>query len=131
MSPTSCQLLHPAMYLLRYFNITEGYVPTNCSAAADSTPQYIFTCYFNLKFSVENYKTKICQITRSCKSFNKSLDYLTVGPASNAFSGAKKLRVPSSSSAIKTIPCDSIPRIFLGSKLSNTRTVFPMISSGV
>ena len=52
-------------------------------------------------------------------------------PAGTDFSGVIKDSPPFSSSAHKSIPSDTRPRIFLGAKLVRTMTFFPTISSGV
>ena len=98
MSPTSYQLLHPAIYL-----------ETCC-------------------FPYWDYKdTKLFVFCKLSLAKNR---YRTEGPAPNSFSEARKLSLPSSFSAIKIIPWDSMPRIFLGSKFNSTKTVLPIISSG-
>ena len=50
MSPTSSQLLHPAMYLsLLYFNLFSGYSPDELlPKLRDSTPQCIFHCFISI-----------------------------------------------------------------------------------
>ena len=50
MSPTSSQLLHPAMYLsLLYFNLCSGYSPDErLPKLRDSTPQCIFHCLISI-----------------------------------------------------------------------------------
>ena len=50
MSPTSSQLLHPAMYLsLLYFNLCSGYSPDErLPKLRDSTPQCIFHCFISI-----------------------------------------------------------------------------------
>ncbi len=54
MSPTSSQLLHPAMYLsLLYFNLCSGYSPgERLPKLRDSTPQCIFHCFISINARV-------------------------------------------------------------------------------
>ncbi len=54
MSPTSSQLLHPAMYLsLLYFNLCSGYSPDeHLPKLRDSTSQCIFHCFISIYFRV-------------------------------------------------------------------------------
>ncbi len=62
MSPTSSQLLHPAMYFsLLYFNLFSGYSPgERLPKLRDSTPQCIFHCFISILLNslFEDYKGK-------------------------------------------------------------------------
>lgn len=51
-------------------------------------------------------------------------------PAGISFSGVTRERFPFSSSAHRSMPSDTRPRIFLGSRFTSTITFLPTISSG-
>ncbi|GEM_PF-2247750 len=57
--------------------------------------------------------------------------YFISEPGFTFTSGATNRNVPSASSANRIIPCDSIPRNFLGARFTKTETCFPTKSSGL
>ena len=58
-------------------------------------------------------------------------NYLTTKPFPIPSPGLTNSSTPSEFSAIKIMPCDSMPFNFRGAKLANNKTCFPMVSSGL
>jgi len=65
-----------------------------------------------------------------CRETN-TFNYLISLPDLVVFAGETNFKLPSASSAIRIIPCDSIPLNFLGARFTSILTCLPMISSGL
>ena len=142
MSPTSYQLLHPAIYFFNCFTISNSGFDSRRATPPQRTPPrnihlVIAILLYSFSFGERNVQTFFASFGATCGykdtpffTIYNSFLYATVGPSPNSFSEARKLKAPSAFSAIKIMPCDSIPRIFLGAKFNRTKTVFPMISAG-
>jgi hypothetical protein len=82
------------------------------------------------------FKVQMCKLSMSSSNpfahlhVYLSAHYLTTEPLCRSSFGETNVNLPSPSSAIRIIPCDTIPFISRGSRFTRMLTFLPMMASG-